>query len=118
MSEHKTAEVIHGGVVTGVLLHRNAPTNTLDVWMTVGSLRVRAIVVDPAPPDPGQIVPPSFSLDKNGAQNLMDELWFAGVRPTGEDSKASKELGAELKAQTKHLEDMRTLVFTFMDLKN
>lgn len=117
MSEHKTDGVTHGGVVDGMFLQRNAQTNTLDVWMTVGSLRVRAIVVDPAPTDPGQIVPQSFSLDKKGAQNLMDELWLAGVRPTGEDSKASKELGAELKAQSKHLEDMRTLVFTFMDLK-
>lgn len=117
MSEHKTDEVTNGGVVTGVFLQRNAQTNSIDVWMTTGSLRVRAIVVDPVPPAPGQIVPQSFSLDKKGAQNLMDELWLSGVRPTGEDSKSSKELVAELKAQTKHLEDMRTLVFTFMDLK-
>jgi hypothetical protein len=49
---------------------------------------------------------PTFTLDKDKAQTLMDDLWQAGLRPT----EGSGSAGA-LAATQRHLEDMRTLVF-------
>lgn len=107
------------GCVTGAFLQRNDKSGRIDVWMSIGALTVNALEVDPVPHEPGQIVPPSFSVTPKGVQQLMDELWLLGVRPTGNAGKSAEtnEVLAELKAQSKHLDDMRTLVFTFMDLK-
>lgn len=49
---------------------------------------------------------PSFSLDLDQAQTLMDDLWHSGIRPTN----GSGSAGA-MRAVERHLEDMRTLVF-------
>ncbi len=49
---------------------------------------------------------PTFSLEPEAAQQLMDELWRAGLRPT-EGSGSTGQLASTLK----HLEDMRSLVF-------
>jgi hypothetical protein len=49
---------------------------------------------------------PSFTLDIEQAQTLMDDLWNAGIRPT----EGSGSAGA-MRAVERHLEDMRTLVF-------
>jgi hypothetical protein len=48
----------------------------------------------------------AMSLEPSEAQNLMDSLWDAGLRP----SEGSGSAGA-MAATQKHLEDMRTLVF-------
>lgn len=54
----------------------------------------------------GEVPPESFELRNEDAQELMDELWSAGLRPT----EGSGSAGA-LSATQRHLEDMRTLVF-------
>ncbi len=46
------------------------------------------------------------SIDQVEAQQLMDDLWQCGIRPT----EGSGSAGA-MAAQTRHLEDMRKLVF-------
>ena len=56
--------------------------------------------------DEGMYKEPSFVLDDNTAQVLMDDLWHSGLRPT----EGTGSAGA-LAATQKHLEDMRTLVF-------
>ena len=50
-------------------------------------------------------VRPVCILDNNAAQELMDSLWDAGIRPTN----GSGSAGA-LAATQNHLEDMRALV--------
>ena len=50
--------------------------------------------------------PPTFRLDYDEAQYLMDELWNCGLRP----SEGTGSAGA-LAATQRHLEDMRALVF-------
>lgn len=50
---------------------------------------------------------PTLSLHPDEAQTLMDELWRAGLRPTEGQGSAG-----QLVAVQRHLEDMRTLVFT------
>lgn len=49
---------------------------------------------------------PTFHLDSNGAQNMMDELWRLGVRPT--DGHGSTGQAA---AMEQNLNDMRKLAF-------
>ena len=54
----------------------------------------------------GAYVDPSFSLSLTDAQQLMDDLWNCGLRP----SEGSGSAGA-LAATQKHLDDMRRRVF-------
>jgi hypothetical protein len=51
---------------------------------------------------------PSFSMDKDAAQQLMDSLWTAGIRPSQSASGPHKN---EMDATLRHLDDMRHLVF-------
>ena len=56
---------------------------------------------------------PSFHMGDTQAQALMDQLWACGVRPT--DSVPS---AGWLQAQSTHLEDMRRLVFSILDVNS
>lgn len=49
---------------------------------------------------------PIMRVDKDALQQLMDELWRVGIRP----SEGAGSAGAMLATQ-RHLEDMRALVF-------
>lgn len=66
-----------------------------------------AITMKSLPEDEAFAPEPALSLDLNGAQNLMDELWNAGVRPTEGTGSAGS-----LAATERHLEDMRSIVFS------
>jgi hypothetical protein len=55
---------------------------------------------------------PTFTLDLAEAQRLMDELWNCGCRPT--QGKQSEGVTA---AQGRHLEDMRALAFTKLNVE-
>lgn len=57
--------------------------------------------------EPGAAVEPFINLKKTEAQVLIDSLWDCGLRP----SEGSGSAGA-MAATVRHLEDMRTLVFT------
>lgn len=54
----------------------------------------------------GACLHPTFSLTPDAAQQLIDELWRAGLRPTEGSGSAGS-----LAATERHLEDMRALVF-------
>lgn len=56
--------------------------------------------------EPGAISRPSFELDKESAQELMNSLYRAGIRPTETFDQTS-----QLESVKYHLEDMRKLVF-------
>jgi len=51
-------------------------------------------------------IPETFQLGAAGAQELVDQLWAAGVRPTA----AAGSVG-QLAAMESHLKDLRRLVF-------
>jgi hypothetical protein len=70
-----------------------------------GVLSVVHVVEMKALPD-GIVMEPSFSLNREDAQSLMDNLWNCGLRPT----EGAGSAGA-LSATQNHLEDMRRLVF-------
>lgn len=59
----------------------------------------------------GTHIEPSTSLTITNAQLLMDDLWYAGLRPT----EGTGSAGA-LKATENHLEDMRKIVFKKMGM--
>ena len=50
----------------------------------------------------------SFTLDNNASQELIDDLWRAGLRPTNYKSSG---------ATVKHLDDMRKLVSNAYDVE-
>lgn len=53
-----------------------------------------------------EVSEPTFALAKTEAQELMDALWSAGVRPSSGEGNTG-----QLGATERHLEDMRRLVF-------
>jgi len=55
----------------------------------------------------GDICNHTFKLGYCEAQTLMDDLWTAGLRPTEGTGSAGS-----LAATERHLQDMRTLVFS------
>lgn len=61
-------------------------------------------------PDPGTAVDASLRLERDAAQVLMDDLWASGIRPTEGTGSAGS-----LKATQAHLEDMRKLVFDYLN---
>lgn len=54
---------------------------------------------------------PSFTLGREDAQRVMDDLWAAGLRPT--QGQQSEGLTA---GQARHLEDMRAIAFAKLDI--
>lgn len=58
----------------------------------------------------GALVDPTLTLQGEEAQELMDELWRCGLRPT----EGSGSAGA-LAATQSHLADMRKIAFHFID---
>lgn len=62
------------------------------------------------PLEQGMFCEPTAHLSGDTAQQLMDELWRAGIRPTEGAGSAGS-----LAATKAHLEDMRTLVFHSMN---
>lgn len=53
--------------------------------------------------------PPTFQMSKDNARALMDDLWAAGIRPTGVG-----DHGETLSATKAHLDDMRSIAFSYM----
>jgi hypothetical protein len=59
----------------------------------------------------GQRIEPTFSIPRDQATQLMDELWRLGVRP----SSGEGNIG-QIGAMNTHLQDMRTLAFNSLNL--
>lgn len=74
-----------------------------------GGMRQEPTVAEPLTMRPykqGEAAEPTFRLDRQMAQDLMDQLWMCGLRPT-----EGKGSAGALAATQKHLEDMRALAF-------
>lgn len=56
----------------------------------------------------GEVVDPTFHLSFEDAQQLMDEFWKAGIRPSSADF-----TNETLEAKNQHLEDMRLFATAF-----
>lgn len=62
--------------------------------------------------DPHVELPPGFGLSREGVQELMDEMWSLGFRP----SSAVSEEGVR-QAMSGHLDDLRKIAFHALKLK-
>ncbi|MOA04255.1 hypothetical protein D3C78_1237990 [compost metagenome] len=60
----------------------------------------------------GERVEPCLSLRHESAQELMDELWRIGVRPSQEEGSTGQAA-----AMQRHLDDMRTITFHTLKVK-
>ena len=58
------------------------------------------------PEDEGRAHEPFMALTREAAQTFADALWHAGIRPT-----ESKSSAGQFDAQSRHLNDMRAIVF-------
>jgi hypothetical protein len=63
--------------------------------------------------EPGSIVEPMLRLGIQSSQQLMDELWQCGLRPTEGTGSAGS-----LKATENHLADMKRIAFTLLERPN
>ena len=86
----------------------------LDVLLIDKSSKKFAVVTDLtiSVVEPAQIIEPTLKITYEHAQQLMDDLWVCGLRP----SEGAGSAGA-LAATQKHLEDMRRLVFAHEERK-
>lgn len=50
---------------------------------------------------------PTFRLDPTAAQNLLDALWTAGLRPSSGSADNVANFAAVIEAQKQHIEDLR-----------
>jgi hypothetical protein len=62
--------------------------------------------------EPGVLSEPAARITNDSAQQLMDELWRCGLRP----SEGSGSAGA-LAATERHLQDLRALTFSALKVK-
>ncbi len=61
--------------------------------------------------DPGARSEPTFRLNPEAAQQLMDALWDCGIRPT-----EGKGSAGQMAATERHLKDMRAFVFNSLKI--
>lgn len=57
-------------------------------------------------------VKPTFSVPREAAQVLMDDLWNSGLRPTEGTGSAGS-----LRATEKHVDDLRKIAFKVLDIE-
>jgi len=73
------------------------------------SRSVDIFIYNPTRHDPGSLITPAASVSWESAQELADDLWRAGIRPT-EGKVSDKTLGAK----DEHLKDLREILKAVM----
>ncbi len=96
----------------GIWAYRNRDTRDIELlfWRldrtTDGNVRRYGRILELYTPEPGAHVQPTATIEYEQAQQMMDELWTCGLRPT----EGSGSAGC-LAATERHLKDMQRLVF-------
>ena len=102
--------MIDGDILPPELMARREEWNTgISIYMrqrTVGFGSVVAARVTMIPHESGTMIEPMMRLEIQQAQQLMDELWQCGLRPTEGTGSAGS-----LAATERHLKDMQTVAF-------
>jgi len=84
-------------------IHKSNWGTHLEIFLKMGNSVVKDITLEPHVEH--CCYEPTFSIDHKAGQQLMDDLWAAGLRPT--EAKGGE---STLMAVENHLQDMRTLV--------
>jgi len=77
-----------------------------------GTSRVGRCIVVAEEMQPGVDYEPSLRISETAAQQLMDDLWACGLRPT----EGTGSAGA-MAATQKHVDDLRKIVFKTLDIQ-
>ncbi|MDO8415509.1 MAG: hypothetical protein Q7S87_04790 [Agitococcus sp.] len=100
--------MINGDILPIEVMARRDEWNTgVSIYMrqrTVGEGCVVAAKVTFVPHESGTMIEPMMRLEIQQAQQLMDELWQCGLRPTERTGSAGS-----LAATERHLKDMQAL---------
>lgn len=75
-----------------------------------GSIQ-HGVRVEFVPTEPGLYYEPTMVIDLTAAQELMDDLWASGIRPTEGAGTAGS-----MRATENHLADMRKIAFRALKL--
>jgi hypothetical protein len=103
-------ERVKGDIISPhIRLHRPDFRNVLDVYIKAEIVGLKqsyakSLTFEDVPDN--VLVLPCMSLDAEGAQRLMDDLWHCGVRPTEGTGSAGS-----LKATQNHLADLKKILF-------
>ena len=84
--------------------------NKIEFMLKSGRAYAQPLVFQ-EPESEAMLIESCFSLERNEAQKLMDQLWVCGLRPTEGTGSAGS-----LKATENHLSDMRKIVFKYVEL--
>jgi len=97
------------------IAHRDPWSERVGVLLVkheTGKPRLIAKPLDFAEVPAGASVDPTFSLQRDEAQELMDMLWNCGLRPT-----QGKQSTGQLDAVERHLADMRAIAFNRLEIE-
>ncbi len=105
--------VMHPDGVQHFHLERNLLENNYSLYFALyfqdGKVSVpRSLEVETVELKEGDLVPykePLIKLQKDSAQELLDELWRAGLRPSN-----VKSLDGQIEAMQHHIDDLRWIV--------
>jgi hypothetical protein len=100
---HASREAMFGPDIS-IWMHSCLNVNGVESIAVPDPLQMRTLT--PVERVSGEYRPPFLSLSREDGQQLMDELWYVGLRP----SEGSGSAGS-LAATQRHLDDMRALVF-------
>ena len=87
-----------------IRVNKSPWSSDIELLISQGNAIVKDVTFEPV--DVAAINSPSLVISNTKAQQLMDDLWTAGLRP----SEGTGSAGS-LAATERHLQDMRTLVF-------
>lgn len=105
------------GQVMRVMVERSLAQRGLQLWVAIdrviggagSTLIAKPLEFEPMQEEGAIWQRPTAVLELEVGQQLMDELWRAGLRPTEGSGSAGSMAATE-----RHLEDMRTLVMGIM----
>lgn len=84
----------------------------LEIYVTRGTMYAADIEWEDVEVMEGNHRPPTFVLDPDAVQHLMDSLFAAGFRPSAAAGSAGQRDALE-----RHLDDMRTIAFTKLEIE-
>lgn len=88
---------------------RDLPANAVAIYLREGEAVATNVTFEKI--DEGRFYDPVFRLEMRAAQELIDQLWNCGLRPTqGRQSEGATE------AQGRHLADMRAIAFAKLEI--